>query len=157
MITNLRHFAICVIDIDKAINFYSDLGGKLTSQDFERGKFIESLLGLNHVQVKTCKMVFKDNSRLELMQFINPTVKEQDLEPQTQDMQVAIVLPGFHHIAFTVTNLEKTVRKVISHGGIPLGEPAIPDKNHSIHAVSAKHIYMRDPFGNLLHLAQDIE
>jgi len=63
--------ALVVTDIEKAIYLYEDLGADLKSRDLEKGQFIENLLGIPEVVIYTCKMHFRDNSRLELIQFLS--------------------------------------------------------------------------------------
>ena len=41
-------------------------------------------------------------------------------------------------------------------GGFLISSPTSVPKEHSINAVPALHCYVSDPFGNLIHLAQDI-
>ncbi len=156
MINNLRHFALCVDDLEKAIKFYCDLGGELSSRDYEQGQFIESLLGISGVRIKTCKLLFKDNSRMELMEFQNPIGYTKGFTDSAISSFQKMFMIGYHHIAFTVSDLHETIDKVVSYGGSTLGNPVIPSLDHSVHAVRAKHVYMLDPFGNLLHLAQDL-
>jgi catechol 2,3-dioxygenase-like lactoylglutathione lyase family enzyme len=156
MINNLRHFALCVDDLEKAVKFYCDLGGELSSMDYEKGDFIESLLGISGVEIKTCKLLFKDNSRMELIQFLSPIGATSDFSDSGISRTQKVLSIGIHHIAFTVSDLHETIKKVIYYGGSAFGNPVIPGLNHSVHAVKAKHVYMLDPFGNLLHLAQDL-
>ena len=63
---------------------------------------------------------------------------------------------GYHHVAFTVSDLELAVARVIQFGGKTLGKTLVVTSSHSVQAVKAKHVYMLDPFGNLLHLAEDL-
>ncbi|WP_190278560.1 VOC family protein [Candidatus Nanopelagicus limnes] len=152
MIENFRHIAFCVEDIDTATVFYKELGGTLVSSDLEEGVFIESLLGVPGVIIKTCKLHFKGGERLELMEFVAPQNKlDSESMPQT-----LMTKTGLHHIAFTVDNLEVAINIVIGHGGKVVGSVVRPDSEHSVHAVRSKHVYMIDPFGSLLHLAEDI-
>lgn len=152
MIENFRHIAYCVEDIESAIIFFEDLGGTLVSSDLEQGVFIESLLGVPGVIIKTCKLHFLKGERLELMEFVSPqNYLDSDSKPKNR-----MTGTGLHHIAFTVDNLEVAIEIVIRHGGKILGEVVTPGSGHSVHAVRSKHIYMIDPFGSLLHLAEDI-
>ena len=156
MINNLRHFALCVDDLELAIKFYCDLGGQFSSRDYEQGDFIDSLLSTSNVRIKTCKLYFKDNSRMELIEFLSPIVVSDDFPDSAISRTQKVLNVGLHHIAFTVSDLLETIEKVIAYGGSALGDPVIPGLDHSVHAVRAKHVYMLDPFGNLLHLAQDL-
>jgi catechol 2,3-dioxygenase-like lactoylglutathione lyase family enzyme len=157
--------ALVVADIEKAISLYQDLGADLKSRDLEKGPFIENLLGMHDVVIKTCKMHFQDNSRLELIQFIStPNFLQTH---QGNDVRSKIGLDklagayrmniNLNHIAFTVKDIEGSIRIIQSYGGRLHTEPVISTTEHSVHAVSAKHAYIFDPFENLLHLAQDLE
>jgi len=58
-------------------------------------------------------------------------------------------------VAFTVRDLELAKVRVIELGGKTIGKTLVVGSTHSVHSVKAKHVYMLDPFGNLLHLAED--
>lgn len=146
MIVNQRHIGLSVTDIEIGIKFYESLGGRLMSRDEERGYFIESLLGIQGVILNTAKLKFADNSRLELMQFINP---------RSSSNKNLITSLGLHHIAFTVDNLDLAIKLILAGGGTMIGSPIKVTPSHSIHAVSALHVYAKDPFENLIHLAED--
>ena len=80
MIKNQRHLAISVTSLEKGIEFYSALGGSLTSRDLEQGVFIEELLNEVGVVIKTCKVKFQDGSRIELMEFVSTMHMEKRQE-----------------------------------------------------------------------------
>ena len=157
--------ALVVTDIEKAIYLYEDLGADLKSRDLEKGQFIENLLGIPEVVIYTCKMHFRDNSRLELIQFLsgpnflqspprNHVHSETGLAKFAWDYSVNINL---NHIAFTVRDIVESIKIIQSYGGRLHTQPVINTPEHSKHAVRAKHAYVFDPFENLLHLAQDLE
>lgn len=150
MIKNQRHLAISVKSLEKGIEFYSALGGDITSQDLEQGVFIEELLNQAGVIIKTCKIKFRDGSRIELMEFVS---EQQTMTQRNSTSSISQI--GYHHVAFTVSDLELAVAMVIQFGGKTLGKTLVVGSSHSVHAVKAKHVYMLDPFGNLLHLAED--
>ena len=152
MIINQRHLAIHVSNLEKGIEFYTALGGVFSSKDLEKGEFIESMMNKPGVILKTCKILFRDGSRIELIEFLSKfhvSAKQIDFS--------RIYNLGYHHVAFTVDNLEAAIETVIELGGERIGKTMLAGKNHSIHAIKANHVYMLDPFGNLLHLAQDLK
>lgn len=67
-----------------------------------------------------------------------------------------VLVQGLHHLAFTVTDIEVAKSFILQQGGKGIGETLIPNVSHSVHAARAKHVYMFDPFGNLIHLAEDL-
>jgi len=157
--------ALVVTDIEKAISLYQDLGADLKSRDLEKGPFINNLLGIDDVVIKTCKMHFQDNSRLELIQLIStPNFLKTR---QGNDVRSKIGLEKFpgadrmninlNHIAFTVKDIDESIKIIESYAGRLHTGPVISTTEHSVHAVRAKHAYIFDPFENLLHLAQDLE
>ena len=149
MIVNLRHVAICVSDIQHAIRFYIGLGAELKSEDLESGEFISELLQLPDCQISTCKLQLRDGSRIELMEFKNP-------HPISIDSANTMAFLGLHHIGFTVLDINDSIRIMKSLGGRLISPPQSVPKDHSKHAVQAMHCYASDPFGNIIHLAQDI-
>ena len=148
MIKNQRHLAILVKSLEKGIEFYSALGGSIESQDLEQGVFIEELLNQPGAIIKTCKIKFRDGSRIELMEFVS---EQQTTKQRNSPGSISQI--GYHHVAFTVSDLELAVARVIQFGGKTLGKTLVVTSSHS---VQAKHVYMLDPFGNLLHLAEDL-
>lgn len=162
MIQNVRHLALVVTDMEKAINLYQDLGADLRSRDLEKGPFIENLLGIQNVVIETCKMHFSDNSRLELIKFISTqsflrTNQNNNVVSEISLQKYHSLYTTLNHVAFTVRDLLKSIKIIESYGGCLHTEPVISTKKHSESAVLAKHAYIFDPFNNLLHLAQDLE
>jgi catechol 2,3-dioxygenase-like lactoylglutathione lyase family enzyme len=153
MIINQRHVSISVLDMDVALAFYVALGAVFSSRDLEEGPFIEKLLGVNGVQLHSCKLIFKDLTRLELMQFVTP------IPAQGEDFILAVdpVFLGMHHLAFTVSDIHRTLEIVSQLGGRVRDLPIEVSSSHSIHAVRALHAYAQDPFGNFIHLAEDLD
>ena len=148
MILNLRHVAICVSDIRHAIRFYTGLGAELKSEDLESGEFISELLQLPNCEISTCKLQLRDGSRFELMEFKNP-------QTVMTDPTNTMAFLGLHHIGFTVLDINDSIRIIQSLGGRLISRPQSVPKGHSKHAVQAMHCYASDPFGNVIHLAQD--
>lgn len=172
MISNVRHVALFVSDIEIGIRLYEKLGADLKSQDLERGTFIETLLGLPNIIIQTCKLHFSDSSRLELICF-NSTSRVPPLTPPDSLKEYGInpikfdptsshlsknlrLNNNINHIAFTVENIDESINIIQSFGGQLYSGPVINPPEHSEFAVRAKHAYIFDPFGNLLHLAQEL-
>ena len=121
------------------------------STDKESGSFISHLLALIDCELLTCKLKLPDGSRIELIEFVNPS-----LEIQASNQRNNTVFNGIHHLAFTVSDIDSFVSLTLKLGGFLISSPMNVPKEHSSNAVSALHCYVSDPFGNIIHLAQDM-
>ena len=105
----IRHFGIVVSDIDKALYFYRDLLGlKIQKDALEKGEFIDNILGLKNVEVRTVKMSADDNNLIELLCYkshFKKTMGEKE-----------IFTIGASHPAFTVENLDYEYEKLKEKG-----------------------------------------
>jgi glyoxylase I family protein len=154
MIVNLRHATLSVTDLDAAISFYVGLGATLVSQDMETGDFISHLIGVSDCSLLSAKLHLPDGNRLELMQFLIPE-PTQPQSPQEKATGGDMVFLGLHHLAFSVNSISSAIERIQKLGGVVLSEPKPVPRAHSVHAIQAIHCYVRDPFGNIIHLAED--
>lgn len=150
-ILNLRHIALVVPDIEKATQFYCGIGSQLISTDKEVGSFISHLLRLTDCELLTCKLRLPDGSRFELIEFIQPCLERANSR-QFGDT----AFNGLHHLAFTVSDIDSFVSLTLKLGGTLISSPMSVPNEHSSNAVPAHHCYVSDPFGNIIHLAQDM-
>jgi len=139
----IRHTGLVVYDLEKAIHFYRDiLGLKVQRQMQEFGSFIDNLLGIKGVRLKTVKMAAGDGGLLELLNFqSSPTAERQRRINQI----------GYSHIAFTVDDLEYEYQRLKKIGIKFDSAPQVsPDK-------LARVVFCRDPEGNHIELVQMID
>ena len=68
---SLRHIGIVVRDIDESLDFYQMLGYEVVADVQEDGKFIDEILGLYNVKLRTIKMK-QSNHMVELLYYENP-------------------------------------------------------------------------------------
>lgn len=79
-----------------------------------------------------------------------PTLEIFEYEPTNyRNTTNEINLQGFGHIAFHVSSVEKTLEKVIEHGGDQLGE-IIMKEYENIGTLMV--VYAKDPEGNFIEL-----
>lgn len=100
-----RHVGIVVNDLEKSIHFWQELiGFKIVSDNIEPSPYIEELLSLNATNLRTVK--FSDNNGfiVELLKF-DPSSNESD-------WQGDLSTTGLTHIALTVENVEKLLKKL---------------------------------------------
>ena len=94
----IRHFGIVVSDIKKSLHFYRNLlGFKIKKDMLEESKFIDNILNLKNVKVRTIKMSADDDNLVELLWY-----KSHPRKPNKKE----ICDIGASHIAFTVDNLD---------------------------------------------------
>ena len=139
----LRHCGLVVADIEKSIEFYTQmLGFKIEKDNLETGPFIDSICKLNNTRVRTVKMSLEGTIALELLHF-----SSHEKPKNRQD----ITSPGFTHLALTVNDLDNLYDNLFVNGLEFNSIPSIsPDGK-------AKVVFCRDPEGNLLELVEELK
>ena len=109
MIKEIRHFGISVKNIEKALKFYRDLLGlEIMREMDEHGNYIDNMLNLKNVKVKTVKLSCNGKGTIvELLEF--KSHKSEIVSREIFDF-------GASHIAFTVENIEKTYKYLLNNG-----------------------------------------
>ena len=101
MIKELRHVGLVVTDMEKALDFWQNiLGFELVKRMEESGQHLDRMIGLKGVRVTTAKLKDQNLGMVELLQFHSHPDKSQWLGTPFST--------GLTHIAFTVTDIEKT-------------------------------------------------
>mgnify|MGYP003641955057 CR=1 FL=1 len=66
----IRHTGIVVGDIEKSIDFYSENFNLVVMKDMmERGSYIDNMLGIKDVSVRTVKLADTEGGLIELLKF----------------------------------------------------------------------------------------
>jgi len=99
-VKDTRHFGIAVKDMEKSLHFYRDLLGlEIIREMDESGNYIDNMLDLEDVKVKTIKLsANKGVTLVELLEFRSHSSQSQSRE---------IFDFGASHVAFTVDNLDR--------------------------------------------------
>ena len=140
MILAFAHPGIVVPDLEKAIDFYAKAFGFRLLSDQEGWKNspeTDRAIGCPNSASRGA-MLAGHNCFLELFQYSSPA---QTASPPGQFLAHE---PGIRHIAFYVDDVKKEFQRFLSVGGEPLGELV----------EGATAIYGRDPFGNIIELAE---
>lgn len=143
----LDHVNIVVTDMERSVEFYSDLLGlKKVFETVLSGAWIDEVTGLNGVEARC---VFMESPgigvRLELLQYLSPT-----LAPRSG--LAAPHLPGIRHLAFRVDDIAefhayaaaKGVRFVSGPVSVPFAIPG---------GIRKRLCYFHDPDGVLVEAA----
>ena len=109
MVNGVRHTGIVVNEIENAIKFWVNLlGFKVVLDQIEEGEFINKLLGLKNVSVRTVKLAAQDGSLVELLHFIShKSLPTWDGNPYKT---------GLTHIAFNVADISNVVSILEQNG-----------------------------------------
>jgi catechol 2,3-dioxygenase-like lactoylglutathione lyase family enzyme len=109
MISGVRHTGIVVNDIENAIEFWTKLFNfEVVTDKVEEGEFIDNLLGLSDVSVRTVKLAAQDGSIIELLRFTNHiSLPVWDGYPYTT---------GLTHVALNSKDLHSIVLKLEQNG-----------------------------------------
>ena len=138
----IRHTGIVVSDIDKSLHFYNELlGFKIVKDMREAGPFVDKILGLSGVSVRTIKMD-AGGSLIELLCFKS--------HPMGQQLNNITSL-GCTHIALTVDNLDDCFKMLKEANTFFVSEPQVsPDGN-------AKVVFCKDPDGTFIELVEELK
>lgn len=151
-----RHTGILTKDLDKMIGFYLGLGFILKSRDLESGAFVENLVDAEGIVLDTAKLIIKDDDIpiknqyvLELMS-INNAVNSRKMK-EIQQFDFYSRANGVLDIAYTVDDINAVCQYVLDKGGDLISKP-----QKSVGGYPAWHCYLRDPEGNVLHIAENL-
>jgi catechol 2,3-dioxygenase-like lactoylglutathione lyase family enzyme len=104
----IDHINVVVRDLEKAKQFFLDLGFVVKKQAKLEGAWIEKLVGLKNVKAEYLALGFPDKeTNLELITYYSPEGESDE----------SISLPnqlGFRHMAIAVEDIEKYYRKLKS-------------------------------------------
>lgn len=107
-----------------------------------KGEWLDKALDLKDIHITGVHLRlpgYKDGPTLELFQY----------EPEKETNPPYPNSPGYGHLAFSVSDVEETVAKIIKHGGDQLGKLTTITINGYGKLV---FVYMRDPEGNIIEI-----
>ncbi len=141
IVKKIRHFGIVVKDMQKSLYFYRDLLGlEILREMDESGNYIDNMLDLENVRVKTVKLSASNGITLiELLEF--KSHKERKIVRKFYDI-------GASHVAFTVENIDECYR-ILSEKGIEFNTSPQNSPDGYV-----KVTFCKDPDGTPVELVQ---
>jgi predicted enzyme related to lactoylglutathione lyase len=139
------HTNIIAEDWEKLAQFYTevfDCKPAYPRRDLS-GDWIDSLTQIPDVEIKGIHLKlpgYDDGPTLEIFEY-NKLLKSKHM-PHINDK-------GFSHIAFHVTDVDETLKKLLSKGGKKYGE-TVEKEIDGIGVLKA--VYAKDPEGNIIEL-----
>ena len=138
MIKNIRHSGIVVRDIIE-FTFSFDSGGfMIESDEIEKGKFLDTILGIDGCEIRVMKMSC-GNQMIELLEY---------KEPKSKDFEKKINSIGCSHLAMTVYDIESVYKK-LTEQGVEFINP--PESNGKV-----KVAFCKDPNDVWLELVEEL-
>ena len=140
MIKEVRHIGIVVTNMENSLKFYRDqLGLKIIKDMDEQGNYLDNMLSLNDVRVRTVKLSANGNTTLvELLEF----------ESHNDNKIRNFYTIGASHVAFTVDDIEKLYVN-LSEKNIKFNAP--PQKSPD---GLVKVTFCKDPDGTPIELVE---
>tara|TARA_Y100001973_G_C5069724_1_gene266921 strand:- start:28 stop:444 length:417 start_codon:yes stop_codon:yes gene_type:complete len=138
MIKNIRHSGVVVRNIVESYNFYKGLGFNVVSDEIEKGRFLNTILGIDDCEIRVIKMSC-GNQMIELLGYINP---------QSKDFEKRINSIGCSHLAMTVNDIESVYKKLTKQG-VEFINP--PESNEKV-----KVAFCKDPNDVWLELVEEL-
>ncbi len=135
---------IVVSDIDRSLEFYVGLLGlKIKKDMIEQGAFINAILALKVVRVRTVKMEADDGNLVELLWYGS--------HPRARTHKNEICEIGASHVSFTVENLDEEYKRLSEKGIIFSSPPQYSPDGF------AKVTFCQDPDGTFIELVEQLQ
>lgn len=142
-VLQMHNVGIVVAALDHAIAFFTEIGLQLEGRTIIEGEWAGRVTGLGAQRVEIAMMATPDgHSRLELSQFLNPTV--------IADHRTAPVNAlGYLRVMFTVDDLDAMLSRLTRHGAELVGEVVQYENAYRL-------CYIRGIEGLLIGLAEEL-
>ncbi len=144
---SFSHIGLSVPDLDKAVEFYTEVLGWYTimepapvyNDDTAIGQMCRDVFGNDWKEFRIAHLATGDKVGVELFEFPQNEKPENNFEYWKT---------GIFHFCIQDPNIEELVEKIVQHGGkqrMPIREYYPDDKPY-------KMVYVEDPFGNIFEI-----
>lgn len=144
---SFSHIGLSVPDLDKAVEFYTEVLGWYTimepapvyNDDTAIGQMCRDVFGNDWKQFRIAHLATGDKVGVELFEFPHNEKPDNNFEYWKT---------GIFHFCIQDPNIEELVEKIKQHGGkqrMPIREYYPDDKPY-------KMVYVEDPFGNIFEI-----
>jgi catechol 2,3-dioxygenase-like lactoylglutathione lyase family enzyme len=143
MKSGVRHVGIVVQEIEQSIKFWRDhFDFSIFLDQIEEGTFIEHLLNMPDVKVRTVKMIAQDNSLIELLYFFE--------NPDINQWRGNLTTTGLTHLALNISNLNEKIKDLQSEGYKLINQPRKSENGAVLVA------FIEGPEGLLIELVEQV-
>ena len=142
-VMEMHNVGIVVESLDKAIDFFIEIGLTLEGRMKVEGEWAGRVTGLGNQSAEIAMMVTPDgHSRLELSQFSKPQIIADHRSNPVNSL-------GYLRVMFRVDNLDEIVDRLIKNGATLVGEIVQYENSYKL-------CYIRGVEGLLIGLGQEI-
>lgn len=139
----LENVGIAVRDLEATIAFFTDLGLTVLGRATVSGEWTDTAVGLDGNHANIAMLQTPDgNGRLELFEYLHPDPIETG---PTRPNEI-----GMHRVAFSVDDIEESLRIAAAHGCYPLRGVATYEDVYKL-------TYVRGPSGIIVMLAEELK
>ena len=139
----MDNMGIVVASLDKAIDFFTEIGLRLEGRGTIEGEWAGRVTGLGNQRVEVAMMITPDgHSRLELSQFMEPAVVSDHRTAPVNSL-------GYLRVMFTVQDIDEMVSRLTKKGAQLVGEIVQYENSYRL-------CYIRGAEGLLVGLAQEL-
>jgi len=141
MIGNLNHVGVSVIDLEKTVQFYTEvMGMEIEYYTYHKGVEISEVVNVDDAELKIC-VVKKGSHRIELLDYGKKRRNEIGYPDQT--------IPGLIHISFVVTDIDHEYERIKSIGYEFNSPPTVTRQN------GPKICYFKGPDNVIIELYEE--
>lgn len=143
MITSFNHTSFTVLDMDRALRFWTEaMGFEARSVSPRTGNWQAKVTGVSGAELLVAHL-YGHGTHLELIQYMAGKASGGRIDPN---------MPCAAHVCFDVTDIDDTWARLISAGASPQGEIALVDTG-PVKGLRAG--YLRDPSGIIIELVEN--
>lgn len=142
-IRGVDHTGITVTDLERSLAFWRDvLGFEVARRAHLTGEYAAQVTGVEGAEIELAHLVVPGH-RIELLQYLRPTDREH-FRPRSCDV-------GSVHVALLVDDIDAVLAEVAGAGWRAVGTPQVMPSGER---AGMRFVYMRDPDGTTIELAQ---
>ena len=142
MIKDFVHVGISVINIEKSVQFYTEvMGMEIDYKAYHAGAKASKVVNVDNAELNICVMK-KGFFKLELIDYGNEEKKESYYKDQDS--------PGLIHIAFRTSDVDEDYNKIKSMGYEFNSQPMVTREN------GPKICYFRGPDNVIIELFEEV-
>lgn len=140
MITRMNHTGFVVADLEKSVDFYTNVVGlELVTRRERDGAPISQVLNYpdTHIKAALLGLEGEEGHILELIEYINP-----ESSPRPTEERAVL---GASHLAFNVTDMQDAFSRLLAAGAKELNPPIEVSPGRVV-------CYLQDPDSNWIEL-----